>query len=275
MTDIGLIDELKVIFSKSKRIGIIDLDNFLGNRKSFNLLRLEDLYEKTKGVIPPFRKSDFFILFVKEGRGTRSIGAYTFPIKDNTLAVIPKRVIHAALYSCRPTGYLVALNPDFFVRQSLPYKLLNNKKLLKSTVRPFVVLTEDQATQVINIFEMMIEECNSTHQEKKEMIALKVLELLILGDRFFASNLRFDTAETTSDTIQRLNELIEKHFLKHRDVHFYADALHTHPNNLNHIVKKATGLTAKQTVTDRLLLEAKYLLVSTNMTVKEIAFELG
>ena len=69
--------------------------------------------------------------------------------------------------------------------------------------------------------------------------------------------------------------VIESNFSKHREVQFYADALHTHPNNLNHIVKKATGLTAKQTITNRLIIEAKYLLVSTTLSVKEIAYELG
>ena len=44
---------------------------------------------------------------------------------------------------------------------------------------------------------------------------------------------------------------------------------------MNHIVKKATGLTAKQTISKRIVIEAKYLLSSTTLSVKEIAYELG
>jgi AraC-like DNA-binding protein len=270
-----LIQELQLAFSKGVKDGVIELDGKLMDRKDFNILRLEDLYLETKGVIPPFRQSDFMILFVKQGSGKRSIGHYTFTIEDNSLAVIPKRVIHAATYNSQPTGYLITFHPDFFLQQSFSYKLLDNKRVLKPSLQPFMVLSNEQATEMTDIFEKIIEECNSGFEEKKQMIALKLLELLLLCDRFFTEKAACDCTLGYSDLLQTFNELIESNFTRHRNVQFYADALNTHPNNLNYLVKKATGLTAKQTITNRLIIEAKYLLVSTSLTVKEIAYELG
>lgn len=114
MQDPRFIKELQLAFSKPVKDGVIDLDSFLINRHSFNLLRLEDLYVETKGIIPPYRQSDFFIIFVKQGAGKRSIGHYTFDIHARSLAVIPKRVIHAATYTSQPVGYLISFTPDFF-----------------------------------------------------------------------------------------------------------------------------------------------------------------
>lgn len=275
MQDAHLIQELKHAFSKRVKDGFIDLDRFLSNHQSFNILRLEDLHDQTRGIVPPFRQSDFLILFVKQGAGQRSIGHYSFTIQDNSLAVIPKHVIHAASYSGKPYGYLVSFNPDFFLSQAFSYKLLNGRRLLKPSLRPVIVLSQEQATAISNIFETIIEEANSGFSEKKEMIALKLLELLILCDRFFYEQ---DICECTagySKTVEAFNELIESNFTKHRDVLFYATALHTHPNNLNSVIKKATGLTAKQTITNRVLIEAKFLLASGTLSVKEIAYELG
>lgn len=107
------------------------------------------------------------------------------------------------------------------------------------------------------------------------MIALKLLELLILCDRFFTHQDICDCTADYTEVILTFNELLETNFRHHRDVQFYAAAMHTHPNNLNHMVKKATGLTAKQTINNRLVIEAKYLLSSTTLTIKEIAYELG
>jgi AraC-like DNA-binding protein len=58
-------------------------------------------------------------------------------------------------------------------------------------------------------------------------------------------------------------------------VKFYADQLAVHPNYLNSLIKKHTGLTAKEAIQNRLLLETKYLLHSTNLTIKEISSYLG
>jgi AraC-like DNA-binding protein len=275
MQDKQLIQELKFAFSKSVENGVIDLDRFFGTNQTLKVLRLEDLYVETKGIIPPFRVSDFLILFVKKGSGKRHISHYTFDITDNSLVVVPKHIIHAASYKSKPTGYLLAFSPDFLLDQSFPYKLLNTKRVLKPSLKPFMVLNNEQANEITAIFEKIIEECNSGFEEKKQMVALKLLELLLVCDRFFLEQDECDCTLEYSDTMETFNELIEENFRNHRDVQFYADAMHTHPNNLNHVVKKATGLTAKQTITNRLIIETKYLLASTNLTIKEIAYDLG
>lgn len=275
MQDPLVIKEMQLAFSKNVNDRVVDLDEFGITQKSFSVLRLEDFHVKTNGIIPPFRQSNFFIRFVKRGAGRRSIGHYTFDIRNNTLSVVGKRVIQTAVYSGKPSGYLISFNPDLFLEQAISYKLLNSKKVLKRSLKPYMVLSEEQANEITGIFEKIIEECDSGFEEKKQMIALKVLELLILCDRYFTEKAQTDGTLKYSDTLEVFNECIETNFSKHRDVHFYADALHTHPNNLNHTVKKATGITAKQAITNRIMIEAKYLLVGTSLSVKEIAYDLG
>jgi AraC-like DNA-binding protein len=51
--------------------------------------------------------------------------------------------------------------------------------------------------------------------------------------------------------------------------------MNMHPNYLNSLVKKHTGLTAKESIQNRLLLETKYLLHSTDLSIKEIANKVG
>ncbi|HEX2606434.1 MAG TPA: AraC family transcriptional regulator [Flavisolibacter sp.] len=275
MQDEHLIKELQHAFSRSAKDGVLDLDQLLVHRDSLSILRLEDLYEETKGIIPPFRQSNFFIVYVKQGNGKRTIGPHNFEIKDRSLVVIPKHTIHAATYTSKPYGYIISFNPDFFIEQAFSYKLLTSKQILKPVFQPYLLLDEIQSNEVSHIFERIIEECNSGFEERKQMIAVKILELLILCDRFFTQKVECDCLQKYSETIETFHELIEHHFHKHRSVHFYAAALHTHPNNLNLVVKSATGLTAKQTITNRIMIEAKYLLTSTSSSIKEIAYELG
>jgi AraC-like DNA-binding protein len=275
MQDPRTIPELQTAFSRRAKGRVINLDRFLLQYNSFNVLRLEELFAKTDGVVPPFRLSNFLMLFVKSGEGNRFMGHHKFTIENNSLAIIPRHMIHSARYITCPLGYVVCFNADFLLQQSFSYRLINSRQVLRSSLLPFMVLKQEDANEITQIFEKLIEECNGSFEEKKQMIALKLMELLILSDRFFKEQAKPGSAAHQPEVLRTFNELIEKNFLKHRAVGFYASALYTHPNNLNHIVKKATGFTAKQTITNRLITEAKNLLASTTLSVKEIAYELG
>jgi hypothetical protein len=88
-----------------------------------------------------------------------------------------------------------------------------------------MVLSKEQANELTAIFEKINEECKSVFEEKTQMIAIKLLELLILCDRFFKKKAVCTCSPDYSDTLQRFNGLIESNFSKHRYVQFYAGAL--------------------------------------------------
>ena len=48
------------------------------------------------------------------------------------------------------------------------------------------------------------------------------------------------------------------HFTKEHSVRFYADQLSMHPNHLNALIKKHTGISAKESIQNKILLETKY-----------------
>ena len=147
MQNLQLIHELHVAFTKKATTPILDLDKVLLDRNPFNLLRVEDLYDKTKGLVPPFRQSQYFIIFIKKGSGNRSIGLFTFKIEDNTLAIVPPHVIHSSRYNSKPNGYFIRFNADFFLQQSFYYKLLKSKKVLNPSPPYFIKLN----VQYLNI----------------------------------------------------------------------------------------------------------------------------
>ena len=138
-----------------------------------------------------------------------------------------------------------------------------------------MVLTNDQVGDLSVIFERLLREYNEQSHDKDEMIAIKVLELLIQCDRYFTDAEPRQYAESYSEVIESFNELLQVHFSKERSVKFYAKALHIHPNYLNFLMKRSTGMTAKQIIIDHIFLEAKNLLSSPSLTVKDVSYELG
>lgn len=65
--------------------------------------------------------------------------------------------------------------------------------------------------------------------------------------------------------------LLNRYYTRRHDVAFYAEKLNISPNYLNIISKRNIGVTAKDQITNQLVLVIKMLLDSTDLTVKEIA----
>jgi AraC-like DNA-binding protein len=102
-----------------------------------------------------------------------------------------------------------------------------------------------------------------------------VIELLILSERLFEETLHLQDDLPSLDIVKKFVDLLEENFLHERSVSFYAEKLNIHPNYLNSLIKKHSGLTAKESIQNRLLLETKYLLHSTTLSIKEISNKMG
>jgi AraC-like DNA-binding protein len=271
-----IIKEYRDAFRKYANRGIIDMDHYLKHSFSFQIHRLEKVIEAWQGVIPAYRQSQFFITLIKKGKGEKTIGHFSFPIERNTLLIIPQRVAQSSRYdSLDCSGFLLSFDEGFFFQHFLPKHLIARKRVFRKSGKPFVVLTPKQASKLSVIFEYLLEEYNGNLNNKDEMIATKVLELLLQCDRYMTDAEPEQSEDSYSELVDSFNELIQNNFKTEHSVQFYADALHMHPNHLNFLMKKYTGTTAKHTIADHIFLEAKHLLDSTSLTVKEIAYELG
>ena len=271
-----IINEYKEAFRKYAKNGIIDLDNKLKVKFSFQVHRLDTIVKGLNGIVPPARQSQYFITLIKKGSGEKSIGNHTFPITKNLLMVIPKSATQSSRYwSLDCKGYVLSFNLDFFLQNAFPKHHIVNKIIFKSSTKPFLTLKSDQVRQLEPLFEFILQEHKGKLAEKSVMIAVKILELMIQCDRFFSEALADPGQHIYHPLIEQFNELIEKQYTEQRSVAFYAKCLHTHPYHLNSLVKKYTGLTAKETIMRHIVMEGKMLLASTPLTIKGISNQLG
>jgi len=274
--DLTIIKEYKEAFRKYAKDGIIDMDHRLKHKFDYQIHRLEKVVKELKGEVPPIRQSQYFITLVRTGSGRKSIGHFDFPIKKNTLMVIPKRVMHSSYYSSmRCSGFVFSFNIDFFLQNAFPRKHISGRKIFKTSLKPFLNISNQQADQLTTIFEFIAREHRGGQNPKDEMIAVKILELMIQCDRLYTSAPSAGDNPVYERNFEQFNELLDKHYSEQRSVTFYANAIKVHPYHLNFLSKKLTGLSAKEAINNRILLEAKYLLTSSTLTIKEIAYRLG
>ncbi len=279
MTDDWLIvKKYNEAFLKFRREEIIDLDKKQLPKLHFTVYRLEDRLKELNGVVPTNRESNYYIAFIKRGVGIKTIGFTRFPIVDNTLMIIPARAIHGGEYTSPDySGYVVGFSLEYFLDNRFPGQLITDKLIFKKSLRPYLVLQADEARKVEAIFEDLLREYtySGSPHGRSEMIALKILELMITCDRLFADNDMIGIGVTYPKVIDRFNDLLEEYFATKRSVTFYAKSLNIHPNTLNALVKKYSGRSAKDVITSRIVMEARYFLTHSSFSVKEIAYRLG
>lgn len=271
-----ILNEFKKTLRRNAGENVVDLDDGFGHKFEFTLQRFEDILRDTNKAIPPNRWSYHRIGFTTTGGGDFITGIYNFKARKNTLIVIPSRVITSSKnWALDTEGYFALFNMDFFLQNNFPYKFIENKKILGGSYQPYVHLTDEQAKKISDIFETILKEKASGNSGKNELVVLKLAELVIVSEQCFNEQLHFEENLPTLDIIRMFGDLVERNFIEQRSVKFYAEQLNMHPNYLNSLVKKHTGITAKESIQNRLLLEIKYLLHSTNLSIKEISIKVG
>jgi AraC family transcriptional activator of pobA len=270
------ISEFKKVLRRYTGEGVVDLDKDYIHKFNVQIHRFEDVLRNSKRNEPPNRWSYHRIGLVTKGQGDIKTGMFSFKATNNTLVVVPSRVISSsASWTSDASGYVLLFNMDFFLENKFSHQIIGNKKMLTTAIQPYLHLTNEQAAEISRIFESILAEKKNKDTVNNELIAVKIVELLILGERLFEQEQHLVANKPFIESIKRFVDLLDKYFSKEHSVQFYAKQLAMHPNNLNALIKKHTGLSAKESIRNRILLEIKHLLHSTKLSIKEISDQMG
>ncbi len=270
------ISEFKKALRQYANEGVVDLDKNYHFKFNFQIHRLEDILRDSRMAAPPNRWSYHRICFLTQGEAEIISGIHKFKAGKNTFYIIPSRVITSSKnWAIDTQGYVLLFNIDFFLQNNFSHQIIVNKKLLTPSIQPYLHLNEHQGDEVGQILASILREKTRDENINTELVAVKIVELLLLGERLFEQAQHISSNLASSDLIKQFIDLLEMHFATEHSVKFYAERLLMHPNHLNALVKKHTGLSAKESIQNRILLETKYLLHTTKLPIKQISHQMG
>ena len=267
-------DYKKAFHGYYKNREVIDLDKKLARRAEWFLVRLSEVLPEIAMKVPPNKGSNFTIRFLTEGSGKEMVGAFAFDIKDRTLIVVPAFTVNSATFGDDCKGYDLNFNLRFFFQEYFPRHHLLEMDLFNPGFIPYAYVDFKDGKHLSEIFEIILDEKSYQRSRKEEMIALKVLELIILCERLLKAK-KSGQKNALPPVAAKYVEMTKQQYRSHHAVSYYAKKLHIHPNQLNANTKRYLGLSAKAILDIMLVGEAEYLLLQTAFSVKEIAYELG
>ncbi len=210
----------------------------------------------------PHRHNFYSIVWFTNGLGINVIDFEEYKIQSNRLFLTKPKQIHNWSYSKDTKGYILVFDKHIIQNLSL--------ELLDSTLY-------DLNTEAVLFFKTLIENLIFEVQEKtdfNEQIINSSINLLLLKLIRLFPQVKEKKTKRPKETLRFL-KLISETISDNLSVADYADKLNITLEKLNELCKENFGDSPKRIILDKKITESKRLLYFTELSIKEIAFQLG
>lgn len=242
---------------------------------------LEDLAGyliRNKNLIFPHRHNFYhFILFTK-GSGSHTIDFESFVVEPWQIYFMSPGQIHSWDFGDDVDGYVVNFEKDFFKTFLLRPDYLTQFSFLSGLVRDEVFVVKEEARQVIiDVMHRLHSSLSDTTGQPvgKDYVQISLLYLFQQLERQRDPSMISESDVYNHTLLRNFLNLIELNYKEHRLPKYYAGLLYITPNHLNALSKEFLGMSAGDIIRNRVLLEAKRLLVIKDYSISEIAYGLN
>lgn len=162
-------------------------------------------------------------------------------------------------------GYLIAVKAEYF---NIIHPHFEH--YLYFTLPDKIEMNPSDLEKVEQIIRLAYDELSE--KQRAELITAYINTLTTYCALSFKDNVKKSAID---NRVLDLLSLIDINFISEREISFYTDKISLSEKRLGILTKEALGLTVKQLIQKRLLLEAKRLISYGNLPFKSIAFQLG
>jgi AraC-like DNA-binding protein len=235
-----------------------------------NPYRSSDLQQK---LSQPRRLTSYFIVLIDSGAITYHLDLQDFTLTDGHLLFAMPNQVFVPPAKTDNLNYFKVLfdeNTLALLPQQFPF--------LANPLNSQTIIFEGAARErVRKIFEILNQILHIDKQPTDTEITLAYLNLLLaeLNSAYFKKAVPINTLNTNLSKFIEFKLVVETHLTEQPSVNEIAEKLALTTNSLYRIVKEYSGVSPKDFFTKRLIIEAQRKLHYSNLSVKELAYELG
>ncbi|MDP4240927.1 MAG: helix-turn-helix transcriptional regulator [Bacteroidota bacterium] len=245
----------------------------------FALKRMEDIYRNSNGAPDKPHRHDYYtIIFIEQGEGAHFIDFTEYKVEDRTVFFILPGQMHQLVLTREPVGWVVTFTEEFLIANSIPEKLINDIYLFNDYGQsPPLPISEKDMPVYRNLISQMTYFAGSLELYTREAVG-SLLKLFLIQSNNHCSLHKSNNpqlVETSNQILRTFKKSLNKKYATAHMVSEYADEMAVSSDYLNKTVKNLTGKSAKEHIQSKLITEAKRSLLFSNISNKELAYELG
>lgn len=223
----------------------------------------------------PHRHSTYITILFTEGRGEHIIDFRIWPVKPGSVFFLIPGQVHCWNLSTDINGYIIFHGSDFFEEQYVK-KRMNDFPVFRGNGIPFLKLKKSNQDEISYLFKQIIK----THKTKTEYKNQKIISLtdllyLQLSELYLNSNSKAINLDVNHKKLSTLLTLIDTNYKSIKSPSSYADMMNLSMRHLNRICIEALNKSTGELIFDRIILEAKRILIHKDISISEAADELG
>ncbi len=230
---------------------------------------------------------DFYAISVKRMRNVKvKYGQHPFDFNEGIMSFMsPNQVFSIAVDNkdeeVEKSGWVIYIHPDFIWNTPLA-KIIKQYDFWDYSLNEALFLSEKEEVIILAIIQNIRQEYHSNIDKFSKSIIISHIEALLnYADRYY--HRQFITREKANHNIlERLEKLLTDHFNSDDliskglpTVGYLAQSLNISPKYLSSMLKVLTGQNTQQHIHEKLIEKAKEKLSTTDLSISEIAYELG
>jgi AraC family transcriptional activator of pobA len=178
-------------------------------------------------------------------------------------------------------GYTLLIHPDFIRNHPLG-KAIRNFGFFSYSANEALHLSEKEKEIIVSVFKTIEQELSTNIDDFSQDVMVALIEVLLnYSNRFYKR--QFITRKAVShDLLEKMETLLADHFNNETammkglpTVQYLSDQLNISPGYLSDMLRSLTGQNAQQHIHNKLIEKAKEILSVSNLSVAEIAYQLG
>lgn len=180
-----------------------------------------------------------------------------------------------------PSGWMLMIHPDFLWNTTMA-STIKKYEFFDYSVNEALFLSEDEEIKIQQIIENIKQEYQSNIDQFSQNIIISQLETLLNYSERFYQRQFITRHKANHQLLERLEILLNDYFSADDfavkglpSVHYLSDQLNMSPKYMRSLLKTLTGQTTQQHIHEKVIEIAKEKLSTTDLSVSEIAYELG
>lgn len=229
------------------------------------------------GLQSPHKFNFFMMIFHTAGTSKFKVDMkdYTIDNPANVIKIAPGQIVSVDSISNDFDATCMILSPSFlenllvYINGSIPLRI-------GALIDPITHLNNEER----GLFEIFTRTISRILSNKENPFRIQVVQHVIMAIFYSSEQVRnIDDNEPPRSNADVLSKeflvLVKENFRQERQLQFYADKLCITPRYLSRVVKEITNSSAAEWIERYVVLEARALLKSTNMTIQQISDELN
>lgn len=244
------------------------------NTAYLKITPLRNRYDQLSAI--PHRHDHYELIWVIEGHGNHYINFKPYPIIPNRIYLLQKGHVHQ-IPDFERTGRVILIGEHFIQHFFALHPEEEGKGLFDPFgLTPYIDLTAPIHDDVSSMFSSLDALLSKEGTVRDVVFHLLSALLLLVNENYtLLHQEKQPLLARDRQLLLKFRKLLNDYYDQEHGTTFYTRKIGIHTKTINHVLHQLTKRSMHELIEDKLLSEAKMLLLTTGLNMKQIAFQLG